>query len=83
MTGPCAHACWEPIQGWHGRYRCRDCKALAYKKIIFGDLCAGTAHQMKVYTCRTKACPNPAVTHKNSHLCADCAEVARKAGKEV
>lgn len=53
----CAHA-WEPIPRWNARYRCKWCRALAYRNNVNGGV-RGNPDQMSVYIC-TK-CQEPAV----------------------
>ena len=73
----CAHE-FVPIPGWRGRYRCKWCKALAYRKFVIGDQLdhAGPTRRdlkanhpmyrsprMILYRCARKGCNNPAVTY--------------------
>jgi hypothetical protein len=70
----CGHK-WEPCPGWNGRYRCEQCRCLAYKNLVNGGA-KGVQHEMTVYICTRKDCQEPAVTHRKSQLCRHHAEKA-------
>jgi RNase P subunit RPR2 len=47
----CGHE-FEPIQGWTGRYRCKWCKALAYRRTVLPKgIREKRSSQIVVYTC--------------------------------
>lgn len=66
----CGHR-WEPMHGWNGRYRCRDCGVLGYRKIVLGCnsgsrpdiggvwkealVVNGKVEQIAVYRCQHRA----------------------------
>jgi len=55
----CGHANWEPIPGWHGRYRCPECGVIAYKPRVIGTPKRGP--RMTIYICGVRGCKNGAV----------------------
>mgnify|MGYP003450868884 CR=1 FL=1 len=81
----CTHV-WEPCWGWSGRYRCKECRVLAYKHLVLtptGDKAlprAGSPDAMDVYLCKKKGCGKGAVTHGKSQLCKDHADEKGRKG---
>lgn len=67
---------WEPLTGWVGRYRCVNCRVLAFKPLTRGAVERG--EKMRVYICKKPKCINPAVTHKGGRqLCKEHADSDR------
>jgi len=56
----CGH-CWDPVPTWGARYRCRWCKALAYKNFVNGGA-KGKPDHLNVYICQHQGCQEPAIT---------------------
>jgi hypothetical protein len=51
---------WEPVSTWYGRYRCQDCAAFGYRKVVLPDgLKATGGSDIVPYRCRV--CKAPAI----------------------
>lgn len=61
MEHPHVHT-WEPIQGWHGRYRC-GCGVAGYRKLVTQVGCPWVIEPYKCPKCsqpttgRKQSCP--------------------------
>lgn len=77
MSGDeCVHE-FDPIPGWRGRYRCKWCGALAYRKFVLGDALDGGGRadmdgpiyrttRLVLYRCSVRGCEEPAVSYKRT-----------------
>jgi hypothetical protein len=67
----CGHD-WQPLERWSGRYRCRDCRTIAYRKLVIGRAKRGRPEEIIPYKCK---CGNLA-TYRSHELgrnfCFDC-----------
>jgi len=75
---PCKHGAhdWKPIQGWSGRYRCRVCRVIGYRKAETKgrDESPVGGSVIAPYVCRK--CRGPATKRvaKGRPVCPNCAE---------
>ena len=56
---------WHPVFGWSARYRCEDCKAFGYRRLvqkIYRDDRTKNA-EIVPYKCHKKKCKGWAVAH--------------------
>jgi len=88
----CVHE-FEPVQGWRGRYRCKWCGALAYRKFVLGDALDGgggradngpifRTAKLVLYRCAVRGCDEPAVVYNQGGYMVKRGGVCRKHLKE-
>jgi hypothetical protein len=68
----CGHN-WKPIHSWSGRYRCKWCEAIGYRKVVqpkYVSWRKSTGHHIVTYICKVSGCDSPAqIKYKQRQVC--------------